>query len=353
MKAEQFITLFLVAAIGYLLYLIMAPFWIPLLWAVILTILFYPLYQWLRERIRLDGVASLLTCMIITLFITIPVSFIGVSLVNEILNVYEWADDYVKKSAFRFQDSPSFIGVYIKDFLDRYIDISILDIQNIILKSVKEASSFLAQNVTGMLTNFTGFLFNIFLSLFAMFYLFRDGEQMVERLMEFLPLSEKDERAIFKKNRDVIYATLYGGVLVAIVQGGIGGVTLWALGFESPILWGTLMAILSFIPMLGPPIIWVPATIFLIIQASYIKAIILIAIGVFVIGLVDNMLRPIVVSGKTKIHPLLLFFSILGGLKVLGLIGIVAGPIILSLSLAALDIYRASYNQRRGNNHIP
>ena len=113
------------------------------------------------------------------------------------------------------------------------------------------------------------------------------------------------------------------------------------------------MAILSFIPMLGPPIIWAPASIFLIIQGSYIKAIILIAIGVFAIGLVDNLLRPIIVSGKTKIHPLLLFFSILGGLKVLGFIGIVAGPIILSLSLAALDIYRASYNHKRENNHTP
>ncbi|MFQ5585403.1 MAG: AI-2E family transporter [Thermodesulfobacteriota bacterium] len=353
MKAEQFITLFLVVAIGYLLYLIMVPFWIPLFWAVVLTILFYPLYQWLRLRIRFDGVASFLTCIIITLFITIPVSFIGVSLVNEMLAIYEWADDYVQRSAFRIQDSPSFIVTYIKDFLDRYIDVSILDMRNIILKSVKEASSFLAQNVTGMLTNFTGFIFNIFLSLFAMFYLFKDGDHMVERLMEFLPLSEKDERTIFKKNREVIYATLYGGVLVALVQGCIGGITLWILGFASPVLWGTLMAVLSFIPMLGPPIIWVPASIFLIIQTSYIKAIILIAIGIFVIGLVDNLLRPIVVSGKTKIHPLLLFFSILGALKVLGFIGIIAGPIILSLSLAALDIYRASYNQRRGNNHTP
>jgi len=353
MKAEQLITLFLVAVIGYLLFIVMVPFWIPLLWGVILTILFYPLYQWIAARIRYDGVASLLTCVIITLFITIPVSFIAVSLVNEMLDIYQWADDYVQRSAFRIQDSPSFIDTYIKKVLGKYIDLSILDIKNIILKSVKDTSGFLAQNVTGMLTNFTGFILNIILSLVAMFYLFRDGERMVDRLMEFLPLSEKDERAIFKKNRDVIYATLYGGVLVAVVQGCIGGITLWALGFTSPVLWGTLMAGLSFIPMLGSPVIWVPAAIFLIIQGSYIKAIILTLIGVLIIGIVDNLLRPIIVSGRTKIHPLLLFFSILGGLKVLGVIGLVAGPIIISLSLAALDIYRASYNHNKLNDHTP
>jgi predicted PurR-regulated permease PerM len=348
MKAEQVVTIFLVAAIGYLLYLIMVPFWIPFFWAIVLCILFYPLYEWIREKIHLPNwIASILTCIIITLFITISISLLGAALVNEILDIYEWAEKYAKESAIRMQDSPSILLTYIKDVLDKYIDLSILDIRNIMLKSIKEASSFLVQNLKGMITNLTGFIVNIILSLFAMFYLFKDGDKLIESVKGFLPLNEDDKKIIFRKNHEVIYATLYGGVLVAVIQGCLGGLAFWILGLSSPVFWGTIMAVFSFIPLLGPPIIWIPATIFLFFKVSYIKAIILIIFGIFVIGLVDNLLRSIIVSGKTKIHPLLLFFSILGALKVLGFIGIIAGPIILSLSLVALDIYKAGYLQKK------
>ncbi len=348
MKAEQIITVSLVVIVGYLLYLIMVPFWVPIFLAIVLSILFYPLYQWIRVKIRLaDWTASILTCAVITLFITIPASLLGAALVNEVLDIYEWAEEYAKQSPIWIQGSPSVLLTYIKDALDKYIDVSIMDIRNIMLKSIREASSFLIQNLRGMITNFTGFIIKIILSLFAMFYLFKDGDKLIESVKGFLPLNEEDKRTIFKKNHDVIHATLYGGVLVASVQGCLGGLAFWALGLSSPVFWGAMMAIFSFIPMLGPPIIWVPAAIYLFIKVSYIKAIILVMLGVFVIGLVDNLLRLMIVSGKTQMHPLLLFFSILGGLKVFGFIGIIAGPIILSLSLVALDIYKAGYLQKK------
>lgn len=348
MKAEQIITISLVVIVGYLLYLIMVPFWVPIFWAIVLSILFYPLYQWIRAIMHMgDWAASILTCIIITLFITIPASLLGAALVNEVLDIYEWAEEYAKKSAILMQDSPSVLLAYIKDALDKYIDISILDIRNIMLKSIREASSFLVQNLTGMITNFTGFIINIILSLFAMFYLFKDGDKLIESVKGFLPLDEDDKKTIFMKNHEVIYATLYGGVLVAVVQGCLGGLVFWALGLPSPVFWGTIMAVFSFIPMLGPPIIWIPAAIYLFIKVSFIKGIILVILGIFAIGLVDNILRLLIVSGKTKMHPLLLFFSILGALKVLGFIGIIAGPIILSLSLVALDIYKAGYLQKK------
>ncbi len=348
MDTKQILTLGLAFVVSYLLYIILVPFWIPFFWAIVLTILFYPFYSWLKRRLRIsDSIASILTCTIIVIFLAVPVTFIAMALVDEIVDIYKWAETYIRESKFDIQSSPYSILSYLDNMLGKYIEISTLDIKNIVLKSAKEASTYMIQNLRGMISNFTGFILNVILSIFAMYYLFKDGNKLVNNVKTLLPLSETDKNKIFQKNHEVIYATLYGGVLVAAVQGALGGISFWILGLSSPVFWGTIMAILSFIPMVGPAIVWIPAAIYLFIKANYLEAIILVVLGVFIIGLVDNILRPIVVSGKTKIHPLLLLFSILGALKVLGFIGIIAGPIILSLALVVIEIYKASYLKKR------
>jgi predicted PurR-regulated permease PerM len=137
----------------------------------------------------------------------------------------------------------------------------------------------------------------------------------------------------------MIYATIYGGILIAIIQGILGGVSFWALGLPSPIFWGTAMALLSFIPIGGTALIWAPAAIFLLIGGALLKGLILLGLGVFVISMVDNFLRPFFISAKTNIHPLLLFFAVLGGIQAFGLIGLVAGPLVATLFLTLIEIY--------------
>ena len=344
MKPEQILTLGLTLVIGYLLYFIMAPFLTPIFWAIILSILFYPFYHWLKERLRLaDSVVSFLTCTVIILFLTIPVTLLAVSLVDEMRDIYVWAEAYAKQSQQNFHSSPYFLLPYIKSIIGKYVDMDSFDIKDILLKGTKEAAGFLAQNIGGVVTNFTNFILNLVLTFFAMYYFFKDGARFMEYAKELLPLSKDDKEMIFNKNKKIIYATLYGGLLVAIVQGTVGGLSFWALGIPSPIFWGTIMTLMAFLPMVGPPVVWLPAAIYLFVKAFYIKALILVIIGTFVIGLIDNLLRPLIVSGKTNIHPLLLLFSILGALKAMGFIGIIAGPIILSLSLTVIDIYKAGY----------
>jgi len=215
-----------------------------------------------------------------------------------------------------------------------------------LLRGAQEVSDFIVHNLTGAITNLTDLTLAIILIPFTMYYLFKEGDTVLDEVKTLLPLSKKDKEAIFKKSKDIVYATLYGGVLVSILQGVVEGLTFWALGISSPIFWGTMMALLSFLPVVGTPLVWVPAAIYLFIKVSYIKAIILIAISVFLIVLIDTFLKPMIVSGKTQMHPLLLIFSILGGIKIMGFIGIIAGPIILSFSLTMLEIYKAGYLKR-------
>jgi predicted PurR-regulated permease PerM len=137
----------------------------------------------------------------------------------------------------------------------------------------------------------------------------------------------------------MIYATIYGGVLIAMIQGVLGGLSFWILGLPSPIFWGTAMGLLSFIPIGGTALIWAPAAIILVIGGAVLKGIVLVGIGVFVISMVDNLLRPFFISTRTNIHPLLLFFSVLGGVQAFGLIGLFAGPLIATLFLTLVEIY--------------
>ncbi len=137
----------------------------------------------------------------------------------------------------------------------------------------------------------------------------------------------------------MIYATIYGGILIAMIQGVLGGLSFWILGLPSPIFWGTAMGLLSFIPIGGTALIWVPAAIILLIEGAVLKGFILLGLGVFVISMVDNLLRPFFISTRTNIHPLLLFFAVLGGVQAFGLIGLFAGPLIATLFLTLIEIY--------------
>ena len=344
MKIEHIIIFGLVITIGYLFYIIMAPFLPALFWGIVLTILFYPFYEWIKERFHFRKItASLFTCAIITLGLTLPLIFLAAALVSEALSVYGWIETYLQESMARFHGSPYFLPQYLTKILSKYIDVSHLDIREIMLKSAQEASNFIVHSLGGVVTNVTDFTLASILILFTMYYLFKEGDAAVEQVKALLPLSKKDKDAVFKKSRDVIYATLYGGVLVSVLQGLGGGLIFWILGIASPIFWGSAMALLAFLPVVGTPLVWIPAAIYLFLKVSYIKAAILVIVSVFLLVFIDTFLKPMIVSGRTEIHPLLLLFSILGGMKVMGFIGIIAGPIILSLALTIIEIYKAGY----------
>jgi predicted PurR-regulated permease PerM len=173
----------------------------------------------------------------------------------------------------------------------------------------------------------------------SLYYFFKDGNRLFESLKKMIPVPSKEKNLLIHRFKDMVYATIYGGIMIGLIQGIVGGLSFWGLGFSSPVFWGTLMVFLSFIPVGGTALIWLPASIFLFVQGAFLKGFILLGLGVFVISMVDNLLRPYFLSTKTKIHPLLLFFAVLGGIDAFGLIGLVAGPLIVTLFLTLVEIY--------------
>ena len=208
----------------------------------------------------------------------------------------------------------------------------------LLLKNLNQISTLIFNQTTVLLKGFSTFIAGFF-SPFSLYYLFKDGSGLFKRLKEIVPLPSKEKDLLIQRFKDMIYATIYGGILIAIIQGTLGGLSFWVLGLPSPIFWGAAMALLSFIPIGGTALIWVPTSIILLIGGAVLRGLILLALGVFVISMVDNLLRPFFISSKTKIHPLLLFFAVLGGIQAFGLIGLVAGPLIATLFLTMVEIY--------------
>jgi predicted PurR-regulated permease PerM len=223
--------------------------------------------------------------------------------------------------------------------LGQYIDLSQTDPLPLLLKNLKQISTFIFNQTTTLLKGFSTFIAGFFFTLLSLYYLFKDGSRFFKGLKEIIPLPSQERDLLIQRFKDMIYATLYGGILIAMIQGLLGGLSFWILGLPSPIFWGTAMGLLSFIPIGGTALIWAPAALLLLIGGAILKGLILLGVGVFVISMVDNLLRPFFISSRTNIHPLLLFFAVLGGIQAFGLIGLVAGPLVATLFLTMIEIY--------------
>jgi predicted PurR-regulated permease PerM len=208
-----------------------------------------------------------------------------------------------------------------------------------------QASNFggsVAGGTLGLLTGLGGVLAQCGIGLFALFYLLRDGPAFVQVGRWLIPLDEKLTDALVTKMHEVIVATVLGALLVAIVQGLLGGVWFWVLGLPGAALWGGVMAFAALLPAIGPPVVWMPAALILFARGAVTEAIVLVVVGALLIGTIDNVLRAVLVGGRARLHSLVVFFSVLGGLVVFGLSGFLLGPILVVISLAVLEIARVA-----------
>ena len=346
MKKEHIFLVFILlitALTFYYLYQILSPFLASILWAILLAIVFYPVFLKLERLLKKKRVLSALAMTFFALLvIVLPVSLLMISLANEVIDFYHHLDEMIKtgqlqSSLSRIVELPLLKGVLEK--LKRYVDLSHIDLFNFLLKNVQQISVFLFNQTSNLLKGVSTFVVSFFFTLLSLYYLFKDGDHLLKTIKQILPLPAKESQMIMERFKAMISATLYGGILIAILQGILGGVSFWILGISSPVFWGTMMAFLSFIPMGGTALIWGPAAILLFLQGFFLKGIILLGLGVLLISMVDNLLRPLLVSTRTKIHPLLLFFSVLGGIQAFGMIGLVGGPLIMTLALTLVEIY--------------
>jgi predicted PurR-regulated permease PerM len=324
---------------GYLLYLIFSPFLVPLTWAVLLVIVFFPVHQRVRDRIPQTNRAALVTTLLLTLLIVVPALAVMGAFTAQAVELVQWAQLEWREGRVPFrQVFERFPTERLLNLLAEY-NIDEEQVNQFVNKELEELGRFIAAQAGRLVRNAFIFLFDLFIMLLAAFYLFRDGGGLLERFRRALPLEAGVREGLFYIAHTVLYASVMSGLVVAAVQGALGGLLFWLLGIGAPVLWGIVMAFLSLLPLVGAWLVWVPAGVYLLLQAQYLKAIILFAVGALVISTIDNVLRPVLVSGRTQMNGLLVFISILGGVAAFGLLGILLGPILVALGATVIEYY--------------
>jgi predicted PurR-regulated permease PerM len=309
----------------YLCYLLALPFLPAIAWGVALAVVVHPVHAWLEARIRSKNIAAALAVIIVAIAIVGPAIFVIQALVSEAGAGLAIVRDNLDKLVEKFPRTEPLVS----SLRDGEIPVE-----------VRETATKIASQVPSYLGGSIAIAAQMLITLFMLFYFFRDQRALLRALWKLLPLSRTEADATLRRIEDTIFATLYGSVSVAIVQGTLGGFMFWMLGLPTPMLWGAVMAVMATIPMLGTFCIWMPAAIFLALEGEWVRAVILVAWGALAIGLIDNMLYPLLVGKRLRLHPLLVFIAVVGGLALFGAAGVVLGPVILSVTEALIDVWR-------------
>jgi predicted PurR-regulated permease PerM len=347
MKKETIFVVFIIflALVSvFLLYNVLSPFLESILWAVLLALFFYPLYRRLQRFLKRGGA---LPALVMTLFvlgaIVLPFSFLLASLAVEAVRVYHQVEDLIQTGQLqalfdKSLETPTVRRIW--ESLSSTFDLSETRPFDLVLKNLQQLSKVLLTQASMILKGLTSMVAGFFFTLLSLFYLFKDGDRFLEAFKEVVPLRAAERDILLLRFKEMIEATFLGGILIAGIQGCLGGIAFWVLGLSSPLFWGTLMAFLSLIPIGGTALVWAPAAVILLVKGAYLKGILLLAFGILGISTVDNFLRPVLISAKTNIHPLLLFFSVLGGIQAFGFIGLIVGPLTVTFFLTLVEIYR-------------
>jgi predicted PurR-regulated permease PerM len=330
--------LFIVSVLGYLTFEILKPFLSPIAWAVVSAIVFYPLYAFILRRVPWKSLASFITVIIIVTVIIGPFSYFIVLLVAELnhLSAYLASGQLsTLKDALQHPSVSSIINRMTGTFgiSEAEIDASIVDYLSRFGKELLSQVTRGAGNLIGLAVNFIFMIFSIF-------FMFKDGSTFLQKIRDYMPFSEEEKSLLAAQMRDIVISTIYGGVLVAIAQGIIGGIAFSVLGIPSPVLWGFAISIASFVPLIGSMAVWGPAVVYLFAHGAVANAFALFFIGLFGISMIDYLLRPIIIGSRTKMHVLVILFSVLGGIQLFGLIGLVMGPLVLAVFVSVIKIFR-------------
>lgn len=329
---------------GVLLLLVTAAFlWLirgflqPIFWAVALGILVYPVHLQLVQRLKgRETLAAAASVVIVVIVIVIPIIGIGTAVTTEAAVLYDSLlagdIDLARVEGEMRRRLPQLL------VLMESVGIDPARLQAQLSSSAVEISQFIASRALSIGQDTLRIGLYFFLMLYLLFFFMRDGQRMLDTAVRVLPLGDERERKLFARFAEVSRATIKGTLIVGIVQGALGGITFSLLGIGAPVLWGVVMALLSIVPAVGPALVWAPAAIMLIFNGQVMAGMILIAVGVLVIGLADNVLRPILVGRDTGMPDYLILLSTLGGLVAFGLAGVVIGPVIAAFFLTVWEM---------------
>jgi predicted PurR-regulated permease PerM len=319
---------------------ILWPFYGAILWATVLAIVFAPLYRrLLRDMGGRRNLAALVGMLIIVTMVILPLTLTAASLLQEATSLYETIEAGQTDFGQFIQQVVNALPTWATDILDRLGLSNLSEIQQRVSSALVQGSKFLAAQALSIGKGTANFVISLFIMLYLLFFFLRDGSALAKRIKDAIPLPPEQKRALFTKFTIVIRAMFKGTLLVAIVQGALGGLIFWFLGIHAPVLWGVVMGLFSLVPALGAAVVWLPTAIYFLATGSIWEGIVLIAFGAFVIGLVDNLLRPFLVGKDTELPDYLVLISTLGGIAMFGLNGFVIGPVIGAMFIAVWDIF--------------
>jgi predicted PurR-regulated permease PerM len=331
--------LVLTALALYFCYVIARPFLSPIFLAVMLAIVFYPVHTQIQALLRSRNIAALLSTILVLLAFLVPAVGLGIIISRETSGLYQTLNErsteqggwnpYVMHAMERFLN-----------WVGQYIDLSQLDLRGAIMRWLEQISRYLFSWGAHVVRNFISFLGNAIVAFFTLFFLFREGGSTKDHVAAIVPLTRDQVDRLFTGISDSIVANVYGVLAVGASQGVLAGLAFWVLGLPSPVLWGVVTALFSLIPLIGSAAVWGPAVIILAVGGHWGKALILLGLGVGVIGQVDSLVRPYVISERAKLNTLLVFFALLGGVKAFGVMGLFIGPVVLSFALVVLEMLR-------------
>lgn len=308
--------------------IIFRPFIYSMIMGVVLGVFFFPLNDFLiRKGLKKNLSASLLVTLIFLIIIGSSYLFIN-SVVHEATQTYFFIASY------DFSE--------VDQFLENYLGITISTrvFAEPIMRNIEDAFSL---SLPRLLGSFAEIMVGLFFMLFLLFYIFKDGENIMSSVMNVLPVSNSHKDQIKKESRKVLYGVMYGQVLIAIIQGVLGGLAFFIFGIKNPVFWGFIMAVLAFIPLLGTPLVWAPAGLLQLINGNLVSGIGILLFGSLIMFSIENIVRPKYIGKKSGMHPLLVLLSIFGGIMLFGVLGLIIGPILVALCVLVIKIFNQEW----------
>ncbi len=344
---RSFLVMLTFATIGFIW--ILLPYYAALFWATALAVLFYPIQRRLLVRFRgRANLAAMVTLLIVLLIVIIPMIAISGALIQEIANSYKRISSGEFNLGVYFEQIVTALPPSVHSVLNQLGVGDILGLREKLQQGALAGGRFLATQAVSLGQNTAQLLIGLGVMMYALFFLLRDGAQLARHSKQLIPMSESHKQHFIRKFATVVRATVKGNIVVAITQGTLGGLMFWVLGIQGPLLWGVVMTVLSLLPAVGAALIWAPVAVYFLVTGAVIQGIVLILFGVLVIGLIDNLLRPILVGKDTKIPDWVILVSTLGGISVFGLNGFVLGPLAAALFMSAWDLFPSAVRMLQG-----
>lgn len=329
----------IVLLLAYLVYLIVAPFLPALAWAVVFVVFCYPAYQRLERR-QGHTLAALVTTAGVVLVLIVPALLVMAAFVREGVGAARSVQEGMANGHF------GWVNNLWDRMVQRFPDASPVDLATLLHQYAEKAAAYLAGQLGTLAKHTAVFLFHLCVAILATFYLFRDGDVVMARLRAVLPFEEEHRERMFREARELISASVTSSLAAAVAHGILGGIAFTICGIGSPLFWAVMMGFFSLVPVVGSATIWVPAAISLMIGGHAGKGILLVVICAVIVTIVDNVVRPWLISGRAEMGGLVIFISVLGGISAFGVLGVVLGPIVAATAASLLDLAAVGVQRR-------